>query len=139
MRFRLLLPTPLFEEMIAQARAELPNECCGILVGRLNGDRGIVERRYPLVNAAASPRDYLSDGESMFRAFRDYTERDLDVLAVYHSHPSSAPVPSRKDLEMNYSPDVVNLIIGLQDEQPSVRGWWLTADDYREAEWECVE
>jgi hypothetical protein len=34
---------------------------------------------------------------------------------------------------------VVNLIISLQSAQPEVRGWWLTANDYREAEWSCTE
>ena len=49
-----------------------------------------------------------------------------------------APVPSRRDLERNYSEQVVNLIIGLAGGEPEVRGWWLTATDYREAEFEVL-
>ena len=63
----------------------------------------------------------------------------LEVLAVYHSHPTSEPVPSRTDLQRNYSPEVVNLIISLQSGQPTVRAWWLTEEAYREAEWELIE
>jgi proteasome lid subunit RPN8/RPN11 len=94
---------------------------------------------YPLINAAASPVEYLSDGRSMFEADRDMRRRGLEVLAVYHSHPTSPPVPSKKDRAMNYSPDVVNFILSLTTTPPTVRGWWLTAESYREAEWSVVE
>jgi proteasome lid subunit RPN8/RPN11 len=113
--------------MIAQARAELPNECCGLLAGRSADGVGYVECRYPLANAAASPREYLSDPRSMLDAMKDIDRRSLDVLAVYHSHPTSAPIPSRKDLELNYSPEVINIIIGLAGKAPEMRGWWLPA------------
>jgi proteasome lid subunit RPN8/RPN11 len=133
---RLLLPRPILTDMLAQAQAELPLECCGLLAGTVDADgTGLVQVRYPLGNVAASPVEYLSDGRGMFAAWRDWTARGLDELAVYHSHPTSPPVPSRKDLAMNYSPDVVNFIISLATTPPLVRGWWLTADSYREAEW----
>jgi len=95
-------------------------------------------RCYPLVNAAASPVLYESDPRSMFEAVRAMMREKLDVVAVYHSHPTSAPVPSKTDLARNYSEDVVNLIVSLADETPLVRGWWLTATEYREAEWMIV-
>ena len=63
---------------------------------------------------------------------------NLDVVAVFHSHPTAPAVPSRKDLARNYSEDVVNFIISLLTDPPSVRGWWLTATDFHEAEWEIV-
>src|SRR5262249_26189779 len=99
---------------------------------------GQVCRRYPLVNAAASPREYESDGRSMFAATRDIDRLGLETLAVYHSHPTSEPIPSKTDRERNYSTDVMNLIISLKDPAPSVRAWWLTADDHQEAEWELT-
>jgi proteasome lid subunit RPN8/RPN11 len=136
---RLELSRTLFDEMLAQARAELPNECCGLLAGRVVDGVGRAEVRYPLVNAAADPKRFESDPRSMLAAEKDMRRRGLDVLAVYHSHPTSPAVPSKTDLAQNYSVDVVNLIISLTDKDPSVRGWWLTADDYREAEWLCVE
>jgi proteasome lid subunit RPN8/RPN11 len=126
--------------MIAQAFAELPNECCGLLAAKLENSGGLirVERHYPLVNALASPVEYLSEDRSMFAAVRDMLSNGLDIVAVYHSHPTSEPVPSGKDRERNYSPDVVNFIISLKELTPVVRGWWLTETDHREAEWECV-
>jgi proteasome lid subunit RPN8/RPN11 len=130
--------------MVQQARAELPNECCGVLAGRLVPDsqggppQGEIMACFPLVNAAASPCAYESDPRSMFAAVRSMRERGLEILAVYHSHPSAAPLPSRTDLARNFSPEVVNLIIGLSSRDPEIRGWWLTDTDYREAVWEVV-
>ena len=148
MAFRLLIPRHLLEGLIAQSLTERPLECCGLLAGVREeakiGDKateavGRVMRRYPLVNAAASPVEFLSDGRSMLDADRDMRARGLDLLAVYHSHPTSQAVPSRTDLERNYSPDIVNLIISLLTDPPTVRGWWLTCEAYREAAWETVD
>jgi proteasome lid subunit RPN8/RPN11 len=138
--------------MISQARSELPNECCGLLAGRIqeSGVQGQdddrtnqqvvrVVRRYALVNAAASQTEYLSDPRGMFEAVRDMRQLGLEIVAIYHSHPTSAPVPSRTDLERNYSPDVMNFIISLQDGNPQVRGWWLQEHSFREADWRLAD
>ena len=172
--FQLIVPRSIYDDMIAQARSELPNECCGILAGRVResgvGDQGsevrgqrsevrsqesgvrsqesdthaslpviTVVRRYALVNAAASPTEYLSDARSMFEAVRDMRGVGIEIVAIYHSHPTSAPVPSRTDLERNSSPDVMNLILSLQDGEPQVRSWWLEEHNFREADWRLAE
>jgi proteasome lid subunit RPN8/RPN11 len=148
MPFRLSLPRRHLDAMIAQALAEFPHECVGLLAGVMESPKegddpaepvGRVVERYPLANVLASPIEYESEPRGMFEAVRDMRKRGIDVLAVYHSHPTSEPVPSRKDRERNYSPGVVNFILSLMTTPPTIRGWWLTADDYREAEWECVE
>ena len=141
--FRLLVPRILLEEMISHACAENPNECCGLLAGVVEdgegGKTGRVTRRYPLVNEAASPKEFLSDGRSMLDADKDMRRYGVDLLAIYHSHPTSPPVPSRKDIERSYyGPGVMSLIVSLTTQPPTVQGWWLTDTDYREAEWEIV-
>ncbi len=126
--------------MLAQARAELPNECCGLLAGTaepaapVGPPLGRVMERYPLVNALASPVAYESEHAGLFAAHKDMRLRGLDVLAIYHSHPAAAPVPSRTDLARNYCPGVVYLIISLQTEPALMRGWWLAETTFREAE-----
>jgi proteasome lid subunit RPN8/RPN11 len=136
---RLAVPRAVYTAMLAQAEAERPLECCGLLAGTLRDDgTGLVEERYPLVNALASPTEYLSDPTSTLAAWRDRRRRGLEELGVYHSHPTSAPIPSRKDLERSYGPEVVNLIISLTTTPSTVRGWWLTDDTFTEAEWSVV-
>src|SRR5262245_31292004 len=99
MPFRLIVPKAVLEEMIAHAREELPRECCGLLAGERKDGEGQVRRLFRLVNSLTSPVEYESEPESMFRAMRAIDAEGLEVVAVYHSHPTSASVPSRKDLE----------------------------------------
>lgn len=135
-RFRLTIPRAVYEAMLAHTGADLPAECCGLLAGTIDGGIGRVTQHFPLVNALASPTEYESEARSMFAAHKAMRAAGTELLAVYHSHPTSDPVPSRRDLERNYSDQVVNLIIGLRRSEPEVRGWWLTADGAREAAWE---
>lgn len=132
----LLLSRSTYEGIIWHALAERPLECCGLLAGSIRGDGvGEVRLRYPLLNAAASPVAFESDPQSHFSADRDIRRLGLQVLAVYHSHPTSAPIPSKTDLARNWSTDVVNLIVSLTSNPPLLRAWWLNAEGYREAEW----
>jgi proteasome lid subunit RPN8/RPN11 len=139
MVFRLLLPHQIHAALLEHARAELPNECCGLLAGRKDSGIGRVERCYPLVNALASPVEYESEPRGMFEAERDMRRRGIEVLAVYHSHPTTAPLPSRQDMERSYSPNVVNLIVSLKEKEPAVRAWWLSPGSCFEAQWELQE
>jgi [CysO sulfur-carrier protein]-S-L-cysteine hydrolase len=139
-RFLLQIPRNLFDEMLAQALAERPNECCGLFAGRIGADGalGEVTQRYPLINELKSPSEFVSEPRSMFAAVKEMRRHGIEVLAIYHSHPSSEPVPSRRDLERNWWPNVVNLIVGLAGEAPEVRGWWLTESRYHPADFEIV-
>jgi proteasome lid subunit RPN8/RPN11 len=145
--FRLLLPQPIYEEMLAQAAAELPNECCGLLAGIVSrsetagtGNTPVarIVQRYPLVNSAHSPREYDADPRGIFEAVRDSRQKGLELLAIYHSHPTTDPVPSRTDLARNSWPGVVSFIISLRSPVPGMKGWWLGEKDFTAAEWELV-
>jgi proteasome lid subunit RPN8/RPN11 len=136
-RYRLVIPRDLYESLLVQARFELPNECCGLLAGRVVGEIGRVTLRLPLVNVAASPKEFLSEPRSMLQAEKQMRAGGLDLLAVYHSHPTSPPTPSRTDLERNiHGVGVMHLIISLEKSQPEMRGWWLLETVADPAEWE---
>jgi proteasome lid subunit RPN8/RPN11 len=135
-----MLPRGLYEEMLVQARAELPNECCGMLAGRIESgedgapSRGLVLRHFPLVNELASPTEYLLESKSWRPALLATEKEQMEILAFYHSHPLSDPVPSRKDRAgSEYYPQAMHLIISLKEPEPLMRGWWLTATDSSEA------
>jgi proteasome lid subunit RPN8/RPN11 len=150
----LLIPRNHYEAMVHQAQAELPYECCGLMAGLIEEPRlsactsstdpgrikvGSVLERYPLVNNAASPTEYLANDRTLFEAYRDMRNRGLDLLAVYHSHPAADPIPSKTDLARNYFDGVVHLIISLKADKPAIRGWWLGEKDYREADWRVTK
>src|SRR4051794_7121389 len=92
----LSIPPALFQGMLDHALGERPCECCGLLAGQVFlGPRtiGQVSERYPLVNARASAVEFESEPRGMFEAVRDIRRRGIDILGIYHSHPTSAPVP----------------------------------------------
>ena len=131
-RFCLQIPESIFAEMVAQAQATLPEECVGLLAGTREG---LVTHHFPLVNALAHPCRFESEPRSMFLAEKIRRQEGLEILAVYHSHPTSPPVPSRHDLSGHYSPDVQSVIISFMDTVPEVRSYWLKDDGYEAAFW----
>jgi len=132
-RYQLHVPADILAAMLEHSRAELPNECCGLLAGRVADGVGVVTKRLPLVNSAASPTEYWSEPRSMLQAEKTMRAEQLDLLAVYHSHPTSPPIPSRTDLARNfYGESVQHLIISLEKPQGEVRAWRLREDGYDE-------
>src|SRR5438067_1911456 len=140
-RPRLLIPAEVLNALMGHALKDLPNECCGLLAGvrSAHGAELQASRAFALRNVAKDPRrEFLSEPRDMFEAVRAMRADETDILAVYHSHPTSEPVPSRKDIERSYADSVVTLIIGLENDPPLVRGWWLAAEGVSEAEWELL-
>lgn len=133
---RLLVPRPLLDAVVAHARAELPNECCGLLAGAIEGEVGRVTQQFPIGNDLASPTEYATNAVDMLAAMKAMRAAGTVELAIYHSHPTSTPVPSRKDLARNFwGETAVHVIVGLAGEAADVRAWWLAEADYRPAVW----
>lgn len=129
----LLLPRHFYVAMLAHAQSELPNECCGIFAGVREGEALSVLAHFPLINEAGSPTRYYA---APFAAEKACRAAGHEFLAIYHSHPTSAPIPSATDLERNfYGDSVIHLIVGLNGPEPIVRGWWLAETSFTEAEW----
>ena len=86
-----MIPAEVRSALVEHAEAELPNEACGLIALR----DGVAERFYPGRNRAASPYRFELeiDPEVWFLEDEGYE------LAVFHSHPSSPPRPSRTDVE----------------------------------------
>lgn len=122
---RLSVPRPIYDAIVGQSREELPNECCGLLAGTSDGK---VSQRFPLVNSAASSTRFESSPESMLSAMKHIREAKLEVLAVYHSHPSTPPVPSRIDKALNSDSGVLTVIVSMATDPPEVSAWNLEAD-----------
>jgi proteasome lid subunit RPN8/RPN11 len=140
MSLELQIARQFLDEIVAQAQTESPNECCGLLAGKVEAGIGHVTVRYPLHNELASPTRYWSDGKEMLAAHKDMRQREIDLLAIYHSHPTSEPVPSRTDLEQNaYGSTVVHLIVSLMGSTPTFRAWRLESASFHEVALSIVE
>jgi len=123
----------LYEEMIAHAREEAPNECCG-MVG--TGDGQAVEV-YRAVNAEASPLRFRIDPEEQLDLHNRIEQAGLELGAIYHSHTRTEPRPSQTDINFaKLWPGVLWIIVGLANGEPDVRTWRI--DDGRVADAELV-
>ena len=120
----------LYDEMIVHARAQAPNECCGMLASR--GDQAVEIHR--ATNAAASPLRYQIDGAEQFRIQMQIEDADLDLGAIYHSHTRSAPYPSQTDINLAFYPDALCVIVGLANGDPEVRAYTIRDGQVTEAE-----
>ena len=124
----------LVDEMVAHAREDLPNECCGMVGGR--GDEATEVIR--VGNSAASPLRYEMDPQEQYNALRAIEDGGGELLAIYHSHTKSAAYPSQTDVNQAVSwPDQIYVIVSLADEDaPDVKAYLLR--DLRIADVEIV-
>ena len=124
------IPRALYDEMVAHARADAPNECCGMIATR-DGDAVEV---YRAENAAASPLRYEIDGAEQYRIQMAIDDADLDLGAIYHSHTRSEPKPSQTDINLAFYPEALYVIVGLAGGEPDVRAYEIRDGRVTEAE-----
>jgi len=113
----------LIDEMVAHAREDVPNECCGMIGGR----DGVAERVVRVKNAAASPLRYEMDPQGQFDALKAIEADGGELLGIYHSHTKSAAYPSQTDVNQGQNwPEQAYVIISLADPgAPDVKAFWL--------------
>ena len=94
---------PEIQAIRNHGEAEYPNECCGILIGRLAADGSkSVEQLLPISNAREAENRYnrfLITPEELMRGELAARRQKLDIVGFYHSHPDHPAVPSGYDLE----------------------------------------
>jgi [CysO sulfur-carrier protein]-S-L-cysteine hydrolase len=115
------IPREIYEEIVAHARSEAPNECCGMVASR----DGEAVKVYRATNAAASPLRYEIDGAEQYRIQMQIEDCGLDLGAIYHSHTRTEPYPSQTDINLAFYPDALYLIVGLASEEPEVRAFTI--------------
>jgi proteasome lid subunit RPN8/RPN11 len=110
----------MIDEMVAHAREEAPNECCG-LVASSNGD---AVRVYRAANAEHSPVKYVVDPRDQIRIQNDIDRNGWDLGAIYHSHTRTEPFPSQTDVNLARNwPDPLYVIVGVAGDDTDVRAF----------------
>jgi proteasome lid subunit RPN8/RPN11 len=111
----------------AHAVAELPDECCGLLVA----DGGVIVQAVRARSLRRSPTAYLIDPKDQFDAIREARASAREVVGAYHSHPDSDPVPSARDLAEAQYPEYVYVIVRpLSDGGSDIRAYRLDAGNF---------
>jgi proteasome lid subunit RPN8/RPN11 len=113
----------LLERILAHARRDFPNECCGVVAVR----DGRAVAVYEATNVQASPLRFQVDPLDVLRIDNAIEAEGNTLGAIYHSHTRSEPYPSQTDIGFAESwPGVEWLIVGLRhDEDPTIRSYLI--------------
>jgi proteasome lid subunit RPN8/RPN11 len=120
----------LYDEIVAHAHQEAPNECCGMIASQ----DGVAHRVFRATNAAASPLRYEIDGKEQYQIQTEIEDAGLELGAIYHSHTRSEPYPSQTDINLAFYPDSLYVIVGLHNGGPEVRAYTIRDGKVGEAE-----
>jgi proteasome lid subunit RPN8/RPN11 len=119
----LVIRADLVEAMVAHARADHPDEACGVLAGPEGSDRP--ERHIAMVNAERSPTFYRFDAQEQLKVWRALEESAEVPVVIYHSHTATEAYPSRTDVGLAAEPDAHYVLVSTrnpgQDEVRSYR------------------
>lgn len=120
----------LVEEIVAHAREDLPNECCGIVSTK----DGNAVQVYRARNEYRSPLRFRIHSQDHFRINFEIEDAGHETGAMYHSHVKSPAYPSQTDVNLAERwPGVVWLIVSLADrDAPDLRGFHITGPEIQE-------
>jgi proteasome lid subunit RPN8/RPN11 len=109
----LTIAPELHAKIVAHARADHPDEACGVIAGPAGSDRPV--RFIPMLNAERSPTFYRFDSMEQLRVWREMDERDEEPVVVYHSHTATEAYPSRTDISYASEPGAHYVLVSTRD------------------------
>jgi len=134
----MVIAATLLDELIAHAREEYDDECCGI-VAYASGEGGVGEppatKVHRATNIHASRKRFEIDGLELLRTLEEFEQAGWELGAIYHSHTHTAPYPSQTDINFAANwPGLEWVIVGLADGEPEVRCYLIEDGEVREVD-----
>jgi proteasome lid subunit RPN8/RPN11 len=126
----LMISRELLESIREHGKRAYPNECCGVLLGRIENSGKAVVKLRPMENAREdSPRNrYLISPRDLLEAEKAARALGLDIVGVYHSHPDHPARPSEFDREHAF-PWYSYIIVSVRRGEPLDLTSWTLRDD----------
>jgi len=109
----LTISAALRDKIVSHARADHPDEACGVIAGPAGSDRP--ERFIPMLNAQRSPTFYEFDSMELLRVWREMDDRDEEPVVIYHSHTATEAYPSRTDISYANEPGAHYVVVSTRD------------------------
>jgi len=114
------IPKAIINDMLAHAKEGYPHEVCGLITGKEN----LPTRVFRMTNIDESSVSYMMDPAEQFRALKEIRNEGLELLAIYHSHPTSPSYPSQTDVRLAFYPEAIYVIVSLQKVgNPEIKGF----------------
>ena len=115
----LTIPQTIIDAITAHAQRDFPLEACGIL----GGTDGVVSEHYPMKNTDQSNEHFTLEPKEQFAVIKDLRAKDIEMLAIYHSHPETPARPSEEDIRLALTPNVSYVIVSLAGVTPDVKSF----------------
>lgn len=110
----LTISRAMVNQILEQARAEYPDEACGVILGSLGADTP--KRLKPMINAAHSPTFYEFDPKDLLALYREVDDNDEEIVVIYHSHTETEAYPSRTDIAYAGEPGAHYVLVSTREE-----------------------
>ena len=112
----------MVDQVVAHARRDHPDECCGVIAGK----DGVATRLFEMDNAERSPTGFVFDSAQWLTVYRDLDDADEEPLVVYHSHTATEAYPSRTDVRWSATAGFPHwLLVSTRDERDEVRAFTI--------------
>lgn len=134
----LRIERPLVEKIVSHARADHPDEACGVVAGAAGSDTP--SRFVPMTNAERSPTFYRFDSLEQLRVWREMDDRDEEPVVIYHSHTATEAYPSRTDISYASEPNAHYVLVSTRDpEEYEFRSFRIVDGEVTEEEVQILE
>lgn len=102
-----------YDAIVAHAKRDHPDECCGIVAGPEGSDRP--ERLVEMINAAGSPTFYEFDSTELLALYKEMWDKDEEPVVIYHSHTATEAYPSRTDIGLASEPGAHYVLVSTRE------------------------
>ena len=102
-----------YDEIVAHARRDHPDEACGVVAGPVGSGRP--ERFVPMLNAARSPTFYEFDSAELLDLYKQMWADDEEPVVIYHSHTATEAYPSRTDIGLAMEPNAHYVLVSTRE------------------------
>ena len=118
----LTVPRAIYDDIVAHARRDHPDEACGVVAGPEDSDTA--SRFIPMLNAERSPTFYRFDPSEQLQLYKDMDRRGEEPVIIYHSHTATEAYPSRTDVSYASEPNAHYVLVSTRDAgQPEFRSY----------------
>jgi proteasome lid subunit RPN8/RPN11 len=124
----MVIPGDIADRMMTHTEEDAPIEACGLLLG----SNGRIVRCLPMANAEKREDHFTFDPEEQWAAYKLAEKEGLDIIGVYHSHPTGPAQPSPEDVRLAYDPNLLNVIVSLREGRRTIRAFYIEEGRVRE-------
>jgi proteasome lid subunit RPN8/RPN11 len=134
----LTIERALVDKIVSHARADHPDEACGVVAGAVGSDTPT--RFIAMTNAERSPTFYRFDSMEQFQVWRAMDDADEEPVVIYHSHTATEAYPSRTDMSYASEPNAHYVLVSTRDpEDAEFRSYRIVGGEVTEEEIRIVE